>query len=149
MAELIGEPVMRARTLLTIADSVPAGERERKLALLERAAIHARASNAVSFSVYEMGEVADRLYDLGEKEKAKAFFDEGLKRANEDINKTSPQSARLVLAARCCVVDLLSPPWPSPRRISRRRSQDSRKPDLENIKPSTWPRIIPPRLKGF
>jgi hypothetical protein len=128
-ADLIEEPAMRARLLVTVAGALPAEKRERKLSLLDRAALEAKASKSLSFSAFEMGEVAELLYDLGEKEMAKALFADGLIVANEAINKKNPW--RGDFAARLARVNL-----PAALAIAKdypAAGQDSQSPILGNI----------------
>jgi hypothetical protein len=103
-AERVLDPAMRASSLLTIVDALPAQERERKLSLMERAAALAKDSNALPFSAYLIGDLAERWHAIGEREKAETLFAEGLRAAKEAINKTSPW--RGDFAARLARVDL-------------------------------------------
>jgi hypothetical protein len=77
-----------------------------QLALLDRATIHAKAAPAPGDRVLPMSEVAERWYELGEKEKAKTLLSDALRIANTALGKGSP--ARELLAARLARVDLPS-----------------------------------------
>ena len=59
--------------------ALPAADRARKLALLDRAALQARAAALSSNKLFQMGEVAERWLELGEPNKARALFAEGRK----------------------------------------------------------------------
>ena len=79
VAETIADPADRAGTLVDLADATPTADRARKLALLDRAALQARAGGLSSNKLFQMGEVAERWLELGEAEKARALFAEGRK----------------------------------------------------------------------
>jgi hypothetical protein len=73
-AEGVVFPRARGSGLLMIADALPNGDRERKLALLDRVARLVKEAN----SQYLAAQVADRWYELGEREKARAMFAESI-----------------------------------------------------------------------
>jgi len=75
VAESIDSPNLRSAALVAVVDALPADDRERKLALLTLAAVHARTAK----SQYQAAEVAERWYELGEKDKAKSLFAEGIR----------------------------------------------------------------------
>ncbi len=79
IAETIANAASRAGTLVNLADLTPADDRARKLALLDRAALQARAAVLSSNKLFQMGEVAERWLELGESDKARALFTEGRK----------------------------------------------------------------------
>ena len=79
IAETIADPASRAGTLVDLADATPAADRARKLGLLDRAALQARAAGLSSDKLFQMGEVAERWLELGETEKARGLFAEGRK----------------------------------------------------------------------
>ena len=83
VAESIVDPGIRAGTLAHLTDLLPATEKGRKLAILERAAVQARATSTPTSHIYQLGEVAGRLLELGEIDKAKELFAEGLRQAKE------------------------------------------------------------------
>ena len=68
IAESIADPAERAGTLVDLVDATPAADRARKLALLDRAALQARAAGISSSKLFQMGEVAERWLELGETE---------------------------------------------------------------------------------
>ena len=70
LAESMEAPRYRSAALVALVDALPAEDRDRKLALLARAERHAKDAK----SQYAAAEVAERLYELGEKDKAKALF---------------------------------------------------------------------------
>jgi hypothetical protein len=106
VAEAILEPNGRARALVAVFDALPDQERKHNLALLDRAALHAKAATAPGDRVFLMSEVAERWYELGEKEKAKTLLNDALRIANTALDKGTP--VRGTLAARLARVDLTS-----------------------------------------
>ncbi len=105
-AQAIDEPGHQATVLVALADALPDGERDRKLALLDRAALQSNAATNLLDRVDLMSRVAQRWYELGEKEKAKTLFALGLRLANQLPDKTD--SVRGKFAARLARVDLPS-----------------------------------------
>ena len=81
IAETIADPDRRAGTLIDLVDSLPAQEKPRKLTLLERAALQTRTPGLSANKLFQMGEVAERWLELGEKDRALALFAEGRKLA--------------------------------------------------------------------
>jgi len=106
LAESIEGPNVRALALVVVADALPERERDRRLALLDAAAVQSKAATDPIFRFYQMGEVAERWYELGERDKAKALFEEGLRPANQTPRKTDWR--RGSFAARLARVDLPS-----------------------------------------
>jgi hypothetical protein len=104
VAESIGDPATRASALVELADTLPVTGRERKLALLARALLHARTATGQGDRLLQMGEVAERWYELGEVGKAKALFTEGLQIAGQFVDKSD--SMRGAFAARLARIDL-------------------------------------------
>ncbi|MGO9920378.1 MAG: carboxypeptidase regulatory-like domain-containing protein [Isosphaeraceae bacterium] len=104
VAESIAEPGVRAWALVHLADRLPAAKRERKLALLERALLYAKVATRQDDRLLQIGEVAERWYELGEVDKAKALFAEGLEIARRFTDKT--EFTRGLFAARLARVDL-------------------------------------------
>ncbi|MFI5459023.1 MAG: carboxypeptidase regulatory-like domain-containing protein [Isosphaerales bacterium] len=103
VAESIADAGTRAGTLARLADRLPGTQRERKLALLDRAAVHAKGTIDPSDHVRQLGEVAVRLYELGEVDKAKALFAEGVRLARQFKDKSLQSSS---FAGRLARVDL-------------------------------------------
>jgi len=96
VAEAIELPIMHGAALLAVADALPTEERDRKLALLARAAIHAKTAKVA----YQVAEVAERYHELGEKEKAKSLFAESVRLGKDNTVR------RGLFAARLARVDL-------------------------------------------
>ena len=90
--------------LIQLADRVPDTQRQRKLALLDRALQQARITVDQSERLTEMGDVAERWLELGQSDKARALFAEALKIASQFTDKTDFQ--RGMFAARLARVDL-------------------------------------------
>ena len=82
LAESIDPPMTRGAALWDVAAALPKDARDRKVALFERAAVLAKAEKSPN----SVARVASRLYDLGEKEKAKALVAECL-----GAGKVAPQ----------------------------------------------------------
>ena len=104
VAELIPDPATRSLALAELSDRLPASQRERKLALLDRALQQARITAHQTDRLARLGDVALRLNELGRTDKAKALFAEGLKIATQLIDKT--EFKRGIFAARFALVDL-------------------------------------------
>jgi hypothetical protein len=77
VAESIVDPAYKAGTLVDLVDALPPSELARKLTLLDRAAAQARTAAQGSNKLFQMGEVAERWLELGEKDKALALFGDG------------------------------------------------------------------------
>jgi hypothetical protein len=104
VVEAIDEPGDRAGYLVDLSDAMPESERPRRLDLLERAALQARAATDVPERLWQTGEVAERLYELGEADRARALFAEGKALAEAMADKTA--LIRGLFAARLARVDL-------------------------------------------
>jgi hypothetical protein len=89
--------------LIDVVDALPATRRDRKLAVLDRAALHARAAPDPAQRLWRLGDAAELLYELGAVEKAKALFAEGLRTANQMSDKT--EYRRAYFAAQLIRVD--------------------------------------------
>jgi hypothetical protein len=103
VAESIADPGPRAAALIKLVDALPAAQRDRRLALLDRAAPHARAEPDAAKRLELLGDVAERWYNLGEVEKARALFAEGVKIAAQMPDKK--KSERAYFAVQLAVVD--------------------------------------------
>jgi hypothetical protein len=104
VAESIADPATRASVLVDLADTLPVKDRERKLAVLTRALLHARTVAGQGDRLLQMGDVAERWYELGEVAKAKALFTEGLQIAGQFTDKTDDM--RGAFATRLARVDV-------------------------------------------
>jgi hypothetical protein len=88
VAESITDPATRSWALVRLSDQLPDSGRERKLALLDRALQQARIASVQGDRLMQMGEVAERWHELGEVDRAKDLFAEGLKIAGQFTDKT-------------------------------------------------------------
>ena len=88
VAESIDDRATRALTLVHLADTLPAKERDRKLALLERAVLQARSATKQGDRVLRMGQIAERYQGLGEVDKSKKLCADGLQLAKQLTDKT-------------------------------------------------------------
>jgi hypothetical protein len=104
VAESITDPATKAWALVHLADRLPAAQRDRKLALLDRALLQARIASDQADRLLQMGEVAERWFELGEVDRAKALFAEGMQIARQFTDKTDFKRARF--ASRLARVDL-------------------------------------------
>jgi tetratricopeptide (TPR) repeat protein len=104
VAESISDPATKSAALVQLSDQVPDSQRERKLALLDRALEQARIAADGNDRLTHMGAIALRLCELGQIDKAKALFAEGLKIATGLTDKTDFK--RGIFAARLARVDL-------------------------------------------
>ena len=104
VAEAIADPRVRAAAIIRAIDTLPDSQRGRKVTLLDRAALHARATPDPVQRLREMGDVAARLYDLGEVARSKALFSEAQTTANRLPDKTDTQ--RGAFAGQLALVDL-------------------------------------------
>jgi hypothetical protein len=100
VAESIGDPGIRAGTLARLADMLPGSEKARKLAIVERALIQAKAASTPSDFIYHVGEVAGRLHELGETERARELFVQALSRAKQSKDVSFRRRAFAALLAR-------------------------------------------------
>ncbi len=104
VADSIPDPATRSLALVRLGDRIPNSQRERKLALLDRALQQARIATEQGDRLDQLSEVAERWYELGEIDKAKALFAEALKIANQFTDKTDFK--RGMFAAKLALVDL-------------------------------------------
>jgi Carboxypeptidase regulatory-like domain len=104
VAESIPDPATKSAALVALSDRVPESQRERKLALLDRALEQARISADGNDRLAQMGAIALRLCELGQIDKSKAIFADGLKIATGLTDKTDFK--RGIFAARLARVDL-------------------------------------------
>jgi hypothetical protein len=103
-AESITDPATRAWALIRLADRWPAGQRDRRLALLGRALLQARIATDQADRLLRMGDIAERWHELGEVDRARALFAEGLEAADKLTDKTDVK--RGWFAARLAQVNL-------------------------------------------
>ncbi len=104
VAESITHPEAQAAALLEVVDALPDAQRDRKLALLARAALQVKQTPVSGRRLRLMGDVAERWYELGEIANAQKLFAEGLILANQLPDKSHP--GRRFFAARLARVDL-------------------------------------------
>ncbi|WP_165223966.1 carboxypeptidase-like regulatory domain-containing protein [Aquisphaera insulae] len=77
VAESIPEAYRRAQALTAIAVTLPKEPRDRKRAIVDRVLVAARAEPEPRLKVWQLGEAAELLLDLGETDQARAVFAEG------------------------------------------------------------------------
>jgi hypothetical protein len=99
VAEAIDAPGARAVILLEVADALPDSERVRKLALLERAIVQARAAAAPRQRANLSLRAIARLFAIGEKARAQALLPEGLKLSKDLEGQAQPFVVPIVARA--------------------------------------------------
>ncbi len=77
VAESIPEAYRRAEALVDVCLGMPDGQRAKKRQLIDRALLSARAEPEPKWKVWQLGEAAELMLDLGETDRAKAIFAEG------------------------------------------------------------------------
>jgi hypothetical protein len=100
VAESIGHPGIRAGTLAYLVDLVAPSDRRRKLDLLSRATVQAHATTEPADRIFQLGEIAVRLLELGEIEKARELFADGRRRAMEFPDRSFKRRSFAALLAR-------------------------------------------------
>jgi Carboxypeptidase regulatory-like domain len=91
VAATIDEPGGQARALVAVFDALPDQDRPHRLAVLERATLQANAGKAPAGRVGQLAAVAERWYELGEKEKAKSLMNDALRLAKTFSKATPPR----------------------------------------------------------
>ena len=89
VAARIDEPGGQARVLVAVFDALPDRDRQHRLAVLDRATLQAKAATAPVGRVVQLAAVAERWYELGEKEKAKTLMNDALRLA-KTFSKATP-----------------------------------------------------------
>ena len=97
-------PGTRATAMMSLADALPDRERNRKLALLDLTAQAALAPGQPTMRLHWLGGVAEQYDKLGEHEKAKPLFNEGIHLVNTAIGKND--GMRGVFAGQLVPFDL-------------------------------------------
>ncbi len=105
VADSIEGSALRGMILVALADALPDAQLDRKLALLDRAVLEARAATDPATRLYRMGEVAERWFNLGVREKAKTLIAGEFKLA-EQVTKNARPGIRGPIAAVLARVDL-------------------------------------------
>ena len=101
----IDEPGGHVRALVAVFDALPDQDRQHKVAVLDRATLQAKTANLPGGRVVQLAAVAERWYEFGEKEKARALMNDALRLANT-LAKGTP--ARRLLAPSLARFDLPS-----------------------------------------
>jgi hypothetical protein len=70
------DPGIRAGALLAVCDSLPASDRAKKLELIARAVVEAKASQNPAYKLGILGKAAEHWLDLGEPDRGKALLKE-------------------------------------------------------------------------
>jgi hypothetical protein len=107
--ELIGRLKQGAQKSMTyglLADALPEKARARKLEILAEALVGARAEKSPEFRAVSMGQVAKRLWALGEKDRATTLLREGEKIANGLSTSAFAGHARGCFATDLALIDL-------------------------------------------
>ena len=138
VAEGIPDRTDRAKALIAVFDALPNQDRQHKLALLDRSLVHAKAANLPGDRVLLLSDIAERRFELGEKEQAKRLLNDALRLANSSPGKGT--RVRGLLAARLRV-SICRRPWRSPTSFPPRNFSP---PASLPTSPFTWRRTTPP-----
>jgi len=136
-------PGVRLLYLIDLIDLLPADQHDRKLDLLERAAALARASADTQTKVFQIGEVAERLAELGAADRAKALFAEGKPLAEPRDGQPRPMADRF--AARLARVDLpaaLAIIERNPDPVARTKARDNAAVRVAAVDPAAAERLL-------
>lgn len=81
IAEAMSDPAYKVHTFIDVCDRVPANDRPKKLAILERAFVQAKNNKTPRERVRGVGLIADRLFDLGETDRATKLLRDAIEEA--------------------------------------------------------------------
>ena len=104
VAESTSSPESRSAGLIDLVDAVPATDRPRRLAPLDRALLETKATKRLFDRVHIMCEVADRWFELKEYDRGKALMAECRKLGEQMTAVVDP--ARCYFAIRLARADL-------------------------------------------
>src|SRR5262249_13883298 len=104
--ESMQAPYLKAFAYVEASDALPATEPGRKRALLEQAAVQAQGAKEPQFRLAAIGQVADRLLELGETERATKLLREGQSVAGELPNAAWAGYAKGAFAEELAQIDL-------------------------------------------
>lgn len=93
VVEAIEERARRSSALLALADALPADDRQRRRDWLERAVVALPNPAEISNRLMIQGRLAERFWELGETDRARALFDEGRKLAEQVADPNDPGRA--------------------------------------------------------
>jgi protocatechuate 3,4-dioxygenase beta subunit len=83
IGESIEQPIWRSKVYLDVCDALPEDGRPRKLEILGQAILYARGSDNPAFRAFLLGQVGERLLDLGETNRATEVLRDGEQIARE------------------------------------------------------------------
>ncbi len=153
VAESIADPAGGATALIEVADALPNDQRDRKLALLARAALQVKQAPVSGRRLRLMGDVAERWYELGEIANAQKLFAEGLILANQLPDKSHP--GRGLFAVRLARVDLpaalaIAKDFPARSDVGRDAILHNTAFRLAGVNPAEAQRLLSqiPKVKG-
>jgi hypothetical protein len=102
----IDNPAFRAMGLLEAAKALPEAERDKKLELLDRALLHARAAQEpTGIRVLLIGQVAEHWLDLGETDRATELLRATQQEAQQFPNDGWASYAKSAFAEELCQID--------------------------------------------
>ncbi len=110
LVESIDDADYRSDAFLDLIDALPVDRVKDRRSLIDRALLHARGVRRPERRALLLGDIAERLIEIGDIDRAKPLFDEGLK-----IAENLPENERLfagLFAARLARVD-----YPAARKI--------------------------------
>jgi hypothetical protein len=106
VAESIAEPFFRSETYLDFCDALPAGEKQRKLELVGQALLQLQGITTPWMRVMSHAEIAKRLLDLGQQDRAAKLLRDGQTAAKALATVDLDGYARGSFAERLSAVDL-------------------------------------------
>jgi hypothetical protein len=107
VAESIDDPAGRALALLKGVETLPPSEKPKKLELLDRALVAAKAAREpTGIRVLLMAQVAEHWLDMGLTEKGKTLLRDALPDAEQLPDEAWPSYAKATFAEELCQVDL-------------------------------------------
>ncbi len=106
IAESIGDPYAKMTTYFMLIDRIPGSDRKKKLEVASRALLQANNLKDPVFRLIGISQAADRLFDLGETERATKLLRDALADAHKLPNAAFPGFARSMFAEELSVIDL-------------------------------------------
>ncbi|MFO0957119.1 MAG: hypothetical protein U0800_06580 [Isosphaeraceae bacterium] len=104
LLESIRDPGERADAIVDLVDALPQLPAETRREWLSNAAISARATTSIEQRILHLGNIADLLWDLGDRDQARALLEEGRALAEKVADPQSPY--RGIFASRLARIDL-------------------------------------------
>jgi hypothetical protein len=144
VVESMEAPFTKALAYVQASDALPASDRSRKRDLLDRATLQARGTKEPQFRLAGLSQIADRLLDLGELERATKVLREGQAVAKELPNAAWAGYAKGAFAEELAQIDVpaaleLTRDLSDPREFDRHHGNMAH--ELARINPAEAERI--------